>query len=327
MRRRALILGAAMLFAVSAVPSAARAGAWTTEEGVVWGKIALFHLDSDRVFVGHTRDGTDCSGKDGTRTLNIGDRAPYDCMLGGGLKTTQLFVEASFGLHERVELGLQLPIILNGEFVSDDVTDNSRGLGDLRFGTKVLIVPEPLVLSAAMDVKAPTGDFSIDAVQVPLGEGQWDVTFRGLVAKSFLEGKLWAGGEAGYRIRTDNEETQPQPIDMGDEVVAVLEGGARPLPWLYLPARLELLWGFDSHFEPANEFLPRSKRGRRRVLFVQTGLMLNPLRHTAGYFRDLGVEWGVRVPVWGEDWPADPVWFVGFTNRFRVFEPYSTGDG
>jgi len=163
-------------------PNVAEAGAWTTEEGVVWSKIALFHLDSDRIFVDSIRAGTFC----GDRTLDLGERAPYDCQLegGGGLITTQLFLEAAIGLHERVDLRLQVPIVLQGRFDSSFVGENEQGLGDIRFGGQVLLLSDPIVLSAGWEVKAPTGEFVTDAVRIPLGEGQWDLAFRGLIARS-----------------------------------------------------------------------------------------------------------------------------------------------
>ena len=299
-------------------PAAVQAGAWTTEEGVIWGKIALFHLNSERLFVDSIREGTFCEG----RTVTAGERAPYDCQLegGGGLITTQLFLEAAVGIHERVDLRLQVPVILQGRFDSMFVDENEQGLGDVRVGGQVLLLSEPFVWSGGWEIKIPTGEFLTDAVRIPLGEGQWDFTFRTLLARSFIEGRLWVGGEFGYRVRLTNEQAN---LSVGDELVAVLETGGQPIPWVYLQVRSDFLWGFPSQRiggPVVQELAPR------RVLFLQPSVTLLPFAAGTGPLTGSGVEVGVRIPVWGRGWPADPVWFVALSTTVRVFDRYSSPD-
>ncbi|MEM9071117.1 MAG: hypothetical protein AAGE52_21585 [Myxococcota bacterium] len=318
--RRALF-ASALLCALLTVDSVARAGAWTTPEGVLWLKVAWFRLDSDRLFVDSLREGVFCAEEN--RFLEEGDRGPYDCNLegGGGLRTDQVFLEFAFGIHKRIDFRLQLPIILAGEFVSDGTPATRRGVGDLRLTTQVLIVDSPVVVAANMEVKAPTGFFTADAVGVPLGEGQWDVAFRGLISGSLLGGRLWMGAEVGYRIRTPNDELgfTGDGLNLGDEILVVAEGGGRPIDGLYLSLRGELLYGFaskDDIFE-----LPG-----RRVAYIQPGIAISPFAFAGDSFRewtDLSLEFGVRIPVWGRNWPADPIYFLGLSKSIRLFEPYS----
>jgi hypothetical protein len=308
------LLSGAFLF----LPAKAQAGAWTTGEGKVWGKVAVFHMDSDRLFVDADRVGDICS----ERMLELGERAPYDCQLegGGGLKTTQLFFEGAIGLHERIDLWLQIPVILNGEFTSMFVDENQRGLGDIRFGTKALLLRKPVVLATRLRVKAPTGDFPVDAVQFPLGEGQWDVTPAVLASRSLFNGAIWVGAQLGYRARFKNDQAM---LDLGDEVLGVAEGGGWALPWLYTELRYQLQWGFESKRTsgPLDQTL-----APRRVMFLTPKLMVAPFRPQRATTREvlanLAVEWGVRIPVWGRGWPADPVWFIGVNTKLQAFPDY-----
>ncbi len=301
----------------------AHAGAWTTPEGVLWSKVGWFYLNSDRLFFDELRAEQTCStdAAGNPVRVGVGGRGPYDCMLdgGGGLIANQLFWESALGIHERVDIRLQVPVFLASEFVSAGTPQTRRGLGDIRFGSQVLILPKPVVLAASMHVKAPTGFFTPDAVGAPLGEGQWDMTFRGLVSGSFLNGQLWTGGELGYRVRLPNDDQGvTSSLNVGDEVLAVLETGGRPLSWLYGSLRWDMQYGFES-----SDGLFVNLPGRR-IMYVQPAVLIQPASHTTSYFKDFGLEFGVRVPVWGRNWPADPIYFLGIVGSVRVFSPYSS---
>ncbi len=306
-----------VVFAPLWFSSTAHAGAWTVPEGVLWTKVAWFRLNSDRLFVDSVREGVFCAEEN--RTLLEGDRGPYDCNLagGGGLRTDQLFIEAAIGIHRRIDFRLQVPVILAAEFVSDGTPATRRGLGDIRATTQVLIVDHPVVISANMEVKFPTGFFTPDAVGAPLGEGQWDFAFRALISGSLLGGKLWMGAEVGYRVRMPNDELgfSGNGLNLGDEILAVAEGGGRPVPWMYLSLRSDLLYGFESTDGPFT-------LAGRRILYVQPGITVYPFTRVE-HWEDLGVEFGARIPVWGRGWPADPIYFVGMSKSVRLFEAYS----
>lgn len=322
-RHEAGALGALVLvIAMLAAPSTAMAGAWTTPEGRVWSKIALFHLDSDRAFVNGSRAGETCTRANGeSYQLSVGDRAEFDCLLEGreSFVTTQLFLEASLGIHRRLDVRIQVPIILDARFSTPFTPASRRGIGDLRFSAQALVLEAgPVVVATNLEVKAPTGFFTVDAIGVPLGEGNWDITARALVSASMSSGLAWGGVELGYRLRLD-DRGQPS-VDVGDEVLVVAEGGIRPLSWLYLPIRGELLWGFSSDPGPGPD-LPA-----RRVALVQTGLHVTPFFHTDSAWKDLGIEWGVRIPVWGRGWTVDPVYSIGVYGSFEAFEAYSSNE-
>jgi len=313
------LLGMCALGAIlMSAPSHAAAGAWTTPEGVIWTKVSVFHLRADRIFINNALDGQFCANAGG-RTLHAGDRGPLDCMLSPRptFISTQLFVEAAFGIWDRLDLRVQIPFVLRTEFQTTATPQSRSGLGDLRFSSQLRLLDDPMVLAVRVGVKAPTGQFTPDAVGVPLGEGNWDLEGNLVASRSIGSGAVWLGAEVGYRIRL--EDRASPAVDVGDEILAVAEGGYRPIDWLYLPLRWDMQWGFQSSTPLGN--LPA-----RRVMNLQTGVMVQPFARTDLYIKDLGVEFGVRIPLWGRGWPADPVYFVGISSSLRVFEAYSQGD-
>ncbi len=315
MRTVTLALAALAVFQ----PSHALAGAWTTPEGTMWAKVAWIYLDSDQLFVDSQRDGLTCD--DGT--LSKGQRGPYDCQLGGGLKVNSLLLETSIGIHRRLEVQVQVPIILSSQFLATGTFQRRSGLGDIRFAAKSLLLEAPFLLSTSMQVKAPTGFFTQDAVGVPLGEGQWDIMFGIHASYPFWRGFAWTGIEAGYRIRLPNELLGIGGLDLGDEWLAAYEVGVR-IPkalWLYLSGRYDLRYQLESKDLSDSVFVPN--RPVRAVMYVTPKIIVNPFMHRDDALKSLGFEVEVLVPVWGRGWPADPVWILALTGSFRIFPEYS----
>lgn len=300
-------------------PSRALAGAWTTPEGAIWAKVAWLYLDSDRLFVDSERDGLIC----GDGTLRLGDRGPYDCQLGGGLKTSSLLLEASLGIHRRFDLTVQVPIFLSAQFLATGTFQERSGLGDIRFTAKGLLVEAPVLLSTSVEVKAPTGFFTQDAVGVPLGEGQWDIAFRVLLSVPFWRGFAWTGVEGGYRIRLANQLLGLGGLDLGDEWLATYEIGARfpKTRWLYVSGRYDLRYQLESEDLSDDVFVPN--RPVRAVMYVTPKILFNPFFRRDDALEDLGLEFEVLLPVWGRGWPADPIWVLALTGTFQVFSRYS----
>lgn len=303
----------------AAQPSEAFAGAWTTPEGRMWTKAAWIYLDSEQLFVDSERDGLIC----GDGTLSLGDRGPYDCQLGGGFKASSLLLESSIGIYRRVELKIQVPIFLSAQFLATGTSQQRSGLGDIRFGAKGLLLDGPVLLATDIEVKAPTGFFTQDAVGVPLGEGQWDIAFRVFASYPFWGGYAWTGVEGGYRIRMPNELLGIGGLDLGDEWLATYEIGARfpKALWLYLSGRYDLRYQLESQDLSDSVFVPN--RPVRAVMYVTPKIIINPFAHRDDALKNLGLEFEVLVPVWGRGWPADPVWILALTGSFKVFPEYS----
>lgn len=318
MRALRLALLLLSLLAILA-PSRALAGAWTTPEGALWAKVAWIYLDSDRLFVDSERDGLIC----GDGRLSLGERGPYDCQLGGGFKANSLLLESSIGIHRRFDLKIQVPIFLSSQFLATGTFQRRSGLGDIRFTAKGMLVEKPVLLSTSIEVKAPTGFFTQDAVGVPLGEGQWDIAFRIFFSAPFWRGFAWTGVEGGYRIRTPNELLGIGGLDLGDEWLATYEIGARfpKAPWLYMSGRYDLRYQLESKDLSQEVFVPN--RPVRAVMYVTPKILFNPFVRRDDALENVGFEFEVLIPVWGRGWPADPIWVLALTGTFQIFPQYS----
>jgi len=318
MRALRLALLLLSLLAILA-PSRALAGAWTTPEGALWAKVAWIYLDSDRLFVDSERDGLIC----GDGRLSLGERGPYDCQLGGGFKANSLLLESSIGIHRRFDLKIQVPIFLSSQFLATGTFQRRSGLGDIRFTAKGMLVEKPVLLSTSIEVKAPTGFFTQDAVGVPLGEGQWDIAFRIFFSVPFWRGFAWTGVEGGYRIRTPNELLGIGGLDLGDEWLATYEIGARfpKAPWLYMSGRYDLRYQLESKDLSQEVFVPN--RPVRAVMYVTPKILFNPFVRRDDALENVGFEFEVLIPVWGRGWPADPIWVLALTGTFQIFPQYS----
>ncbi|MEM9188272.1 MAG: transporter [Myxococcota bacterium] len=295
----AICVALACTAGLGAVPSEAHAGAWTLEEGRIWGKAALLYLRSDRIFADTNDERFGLMGcTDGAGNpvqIGLGDRRPYDCLTGGTFQVAALYFDVTVGIVDRWDFTVQVPVILDVSFRNESGLDGSdAGLSDIRLGTKFRILQEPMVLSVAAEVKLPTGDFTTDEAVPPLGEGQFDLGLQVLVGKGFEYG--WVGGDVGWRFRLTNPDTR---INVGDELLANVEGGIKPLAWLAIPLGVDLLYGMESQ----EEGVPTS-RPRRWVMHVRGGLLFSVTEF-------LHLEASVRWPVAGAGWPADPIWSFG----------------
>ena len=292
------------------LPQSAKAGGWPIEEGMGWAKLSFAHLRSDRVFATDIDEGkTGCG-----FAISEGDRIPYDCLTGGVFQASALYFDLGVGVYDRIDLRLQLPVILNS-FFDNSVFRGSRerGLGDIRIASTVAVLRDPLVLSLSWEVKAPTGNFTVDEVTVPLGEGQWDLSFRAHIAKSF--GWIYAETSAGYRFRFPNPDAGVSGVNIGDEILWDLGTGFTPWKWVSIPLAMNLLWGADS----VDDAEPRP-RPARRVLYISPGLRVVPLAHLHKPWKNMALGFGVRIPVWGRNWPADPIWTLSLSAKTRLWK-------
>ena len=131
-------------------------------------------------------------------------------------------VVAAFGLFDRLEIGVALPVTLTQD--SDDLgivggeagTTAGTGIGDLRLIPKVrLVTAGPVSLAVALPVSLPTGNTDYFL-------GDKTVTFTPKLVAS-LDTKFFdAGLNAGYRIRgaaTTTVTSAQGPVVVDDELV------------------------------------------------------------------------------------------------------------
>ncbi len=291
----------AIVCAVVLAPERAHAGAWTLEEGRLWGKLAVLHLSSDQLFATETDAGLLGCANGAGEAIVIGprDRRPYDCTTGGTFRVTAVYAELALGLLDELEVSLQVPWIADVRFSNTSGLDGrDSGIGDLRASLRYRVLAQPFVGTLAFQVKVPSGRFTTDEAVPPLGEGQWDLTFSAQAGRSFGRGYLNA--DVGYRVRLPNDDTR---IDVGDEILTSLEGGASLHPRFALRAASALLWGFESE-NVGSAVLARPRR------WVLEG------RFTAAVVvhEHVGLEAFVFVPLVGEGWPANATYGIAVSG-------------
>ena len=121
---------------------------------------------------------------------------------------------AAIGLFDRVEIGLDLPLVLSqsnelGDFMSVSGSIKSFGLGDLRLNPKLAILRGDTTLSVALGLTLPTA-----TSEDYFGNGQ--VTFAPEILVSHRFGdRLRAGINLGYRAR---ENRMALDLEVDDEI-------------------------------------------------------------------------------------------------------------
>ena len=251
--------------------------------GKVWVKSTFFWQKTDQEF-----------GPSGDRR-----REPT----GGESNSRAIYTEIIVGLLPTLDLWVQIPY-LDLNFTSPSVTENSQDLGDLRFWLRWQVLSldngrTPVSLRAG--AKAPLGFAPIDALLVPLGDGQWDIELFGEIGHSFWPAPAYAELWLGYRHRFENTETRKNP---GEEFVFLVESGVNPTPWSLLKVTLDGFVGGNWIVEGV------TTATARRILTLQL----------AGGVKILGawLESGVRLPLKGQNFPAGPQLIIGASGSFSV---------
>jgi hypothetical protein len=275
--RRLAVVGALLL---AGLPTHADAGAWVLPRGRTNVQVAFLHQDTTG------------------RYFLDGDRIPY--FFDGRSRTSALYVDARYGLTDRIEAMLQVPFF---RVRFDDLSDDrqSSGLGDVRLGLRYNLLKDSPVATVDVRVKFPTGTFINDAEVVPVGEGQWDLDLAGEVAHSFWPRPFYVNGRAGYRFRGPNEESG---IDFGDEVFWLAEVGYA------VSARIGLkLVARGLHGQEGTSFGLSIPTLKREAVYVEPGLVI---RASPSWI----VEFAVPFTVAGQNWPAGPVFSLKLTKAF-----------
>ena len=159
---------------LTAIPTAASAGAWTAKQGDTYLKGAVNFFETS------SRFGPE-DGFENFRNTN------FNVYFEHGLKDDlTFFVTGAFSDLENT---------------SDGQTTSGSGIGDVDVGLRYRLIDGPVIVSVQGLFKAPY--LYSDDSELPLGNGQEDFEGKLLFGKSF--GALGYGGlEVGYRVRTDD---------------------------------------------------------------------------------------------------------------------------
>jgi len=172
------LIRSSLMVAFAAFSTTAYAGAWPTEEGGSYQKIAVNFFDSDERF-GEEIDGFE------------------------EFEDFTLEYYAEFGLTKDATLIVRVPY-RELDNTTDGFTTSNSGLGDVDIGLKYNISDGPFVVSVQGLVKTPF--LYSENADLPLGNGQLDYEGRLLVGRSL--GKFgYFGAEVGYRHRAE------EPVD------------------------------------------------------------------------------------------------------------------
>lgn len=159
---------------LTAIPTAASAGAWTAKQGDTYLKGAVNFFETSSRF------------------------GPED-----GFEN---FRNTNFNVYFEHGLKDDLTFFATGAFsdlenTSDGQTTSGSGIGDVDVGLRYRLIDGPVIVSVQGLFKAPY--LYSDDSELPLGNGQEDFEGKLLFGKSF--GALGYGGlEVGYRVRTDD---------------------------------------------------------------------------------------------------------------------------
>lgn len=180
---------------LTALPQAARAGAWAQAPGHFYAKLSGISYSADEVY-----------NDMGVKQAMGMDDDTFD--------GRQAFLYVEYGLRERLTLVSQFSA---GVLTDEDrlVRNETTGTGDLDLGLKYQAIDDPLVVAPQLSLKIPSG---YDADHEPaMGTGDIDLEARVLVSKSLYPAPVYAGLDGGYRIRGGDFSNQ---VTWGAEIGA-----------------------------------------------------------------------------------------------------------
>ena len=295
------VLGAFLLLA-----SAAQlwAGAWTLPRGAVWAKLSYLQHNTGEWYT--SRQGFRVVFDDNIpRNIEIapGQRVRYD--FAGQYRSKAVFAEAFYGLTDRLDIGVQIPVVQQN-FSSDTGLDRTdEGLGDIRLLAKWRLLQGPVLFTLKSGVKMPTGEFKNEDGLIPVGAGQWDFDFAFQIGRSFWPWPLYGNLDIGYRVRTINAEIYRDP---GDESFLNAELGYHITSKWLLTAKYEML-----RSKAATEFGGIRIRSQiNRITYLTPSLLYSI---NAGR---TALETSLRFTLNGRNYPAGKQLVLGASTRFST---------
>jgi hypothetical protein len=137
---------------------------------------------------------------------------------GGGDLTTDLFtIQSAYGVTDRLEVEVLIPVVLNSEVQTVGISSSNllerrqadaSGIANARFNVRYNLVREPFFLTARFGVKTRANSTDLQRTQspilTPIDEGTTDYELAGQLSRQF--GRVKIGGEAGVRFRGDQDD-------------------------------------------------------------------------------------------------------------------------
>lgn len=135
----------------------------------------------------------------------------------GTLTTSTLTFQAAYGITNRLEVEVLIPVVLNSEVrtvglnaqnLIEPRRAEASGIASTRVNVRYNLVREPFFLTARFGFKSSANSKDLQQTQSPVlspvDEGTNDYEFAGQISRRF--GRFKIGGEAGIRIRGDQSD-------------------------------------------------------------------------------------------------------------------------
>jgi len=220
---------------------------------------------------------------------------------GGRVETSSVFLSGAVGLVRGADAMVQLP--LHRVRFSDGSGIRSRsGVGDPRLYLRLspeLLGIEGIPVAVRSGVKLVGAEFPVDALVIPISEGQRDWEIMLEAGHVFIELPVYVRGWAGYRWREPNETVSREP---GNERFAYFAAGGPlgPIGWELAIEGLSGLTPRQQGFA-----IPTSRRQLVQI-YPTLAAAVGPGQ----------VELGGRVPLEGRNFPTGPAVSVGYSWRW-----------
>ena len=298
---RASSIGLFVAALVVSMSPSANAGPWTLGQGTLQLKADISLWQTVRRFASETDEQSGLFDP----PAESGDRVPFAPAQGGGqLSAYGLELQARLGLIDWIDLDVAVPLIaLDLDTSFNDTLGQDIGIGDVRVSVWLRAPIElPVQIAVRLEGKLPTGDFDSTAYEVPLSEGQLDLTGWLSVGAS-LPAESWFSVDAGYRLRLENPDNNRNP---GEELHLNVEFGTRLAKQVAVKAAADALLGETGEIGEA-DIAPR-----RRAFSGWVGIAWNL---TDAVAVDLSGRWFFA----GEDFPTGFQFFAGLRGELALY--------
>jgi len=304
------LVGVILLVAVADRVDAQFLGAWLPPERSISGEIGIAYLNNQQWFCGDFNQGGAEACEPGEKGL-ISDTGTNSVFHEESRSLSTTF-KAELTPWKHLSFKAELPFHKvryesDGIFAFPVIEDS--GIGDLRLILRGGGLSGQWAYSGGYGLVLPTGEFTLNAFVLPIGQGTRNHDFFAELGRSLWPAPGYLQGGALYRIREPYEDEFGIEVDWGNEVSAYLQGGwnfTGPW-WAKLETKVFKSERWKTTLEPVE--------GDFRSAWDLTPAVF--LKKWNAFF-----ELWVRVPLAGRATPADPA--IGFKVFYRYAQDRET---
>lgn len=206
---------------------AAFAGAWAQEEGGIYAQLSVAGEVASEQY------------KETGETFGLLSEDDT-----GDFQSLSSFLYAEYGALPSLTL-VAATAYRQVELDSTQIRSTARGFGDFQLGARYQFLDDPLVMSAFLGAKFPTG-YTPDPPELrtaTLGNGVQEYEGRLLLGKSFYPAPVYLSAEVGFRLRGARPNSSGGEVDYPPEIPYFFELGYGPTDWIWLRGVVDGVWG------------------------------------------------------------------------------------